>query len=319
MALESATYISDLNAANPAATDGLAQADDHFRLIKGAVKATFPNVTGAISATHTALDAAATFASGISASAAEINVLDGISAGLTSAELSILDGVTATTANINLVGTPPIVGALAQGSVVVGNASAAASEVTIGTSGTVLTSDGTDAAWAAIPPVTSFDSGMVQMFANTTVPTGWLECDGAAVSRTTYATLFAAIATTYGVGDGSSTFTLPDMRGEFPRGFDNSRGVDSGRGIGTSQAHQMVSHTHGGSWGTSGGGVYILGSQTGQIAGLGPASVNTSYPSTRSGTSILGNAVSFTGDAQSFTTGSDNRPRNVALMFCIKV
>ena len=59
MALESATYISDLNAANPASTDGLAQADDHFRLIKGAVKATFPNVTGAISATHGALDAAA--------------------------------------------------------------------------------------------------------------------------------------------------------------------------------------------------------------------------------------------------------------------
>ena len=166
MALESATYISDLNAANPAATDGLAQADDHFRLIKGAVKATFPNVTGAISATHTALDAAATFASGISASAAEINVLDGISAGLTAAELSILDGVTATTANINLVGTPPILGALAQGSVVVGNASAAASEVTIGGSGTVLTSDGTDAAWASVAGASP--SGAVVMFAMST-------------------------------------------------------------------------------------------------------------------------------------------------------
>ena len=306
MALESATYISDLNAANPAATDGLAQADDHFRLIKGAVKATFPNVAGAISATHTALDAAATFAGAITASATEINVLDGISAGLTSAELSVLEGVTATTANINLVGTPPVVGALAQGSVVVGNASAAASEVTIGTSGTVLTSDGTDAAWAAIPPVTSFDAGMVQMFANTTVPTGWLECDGAAVSRSTYATLFAAIGTTYGSGDGSSTFTLPDMRGEFPRGWDNTRGVDNGRGIGSTQADQMEQHNHA-LRGNSGGAIQVLFGESNVIAGIqnfgGDFSSSTATIKNTGGTS----------------NSSENRPRNVALMFCIKV
>ena len=150
MALESATYINDLNAANPAATDGLAQADDHFRLIKGAVKATFPNVTGAISATHTAIDAASTFASSITASAAEINVLDGISAGLTSTELSVLDGVTATTSQINatpLIGTLPVVGTLAEGSVVCGNSSSVASAVAIGASGTVLKSNGTTITW----------------------------------------------------------------------------------------------------------------------------------------------------------------------------
>ena len=147
MALETATYISDLNAANPAATDGLAQADDHFRLIKGAVKATFPNVTGAITATHGALDAAATFAGAITASAAEINVLDGISAGLTSTELSVLDGITASTANLNLVGTLPVVGTLAEGSVVVGNSSSVASAVAIGASGTVLKSNGTTISW----------------------------------------------------------------------------------------------------------------------------------------------------------------------------
>jgi len=150
MALESATYINDLNAANPAATDGLAQADDHFRLIKGAVKATFPNVTGAITATHGAIDAASTFAASITASAAEINVLDGISAGLTSAELSVLDGVTATTSQLNassLIGTLPVVGTLAEGSVVVGNSSSVASAVAIGASGTVLKSDGTTISW----------------------------------------------------------------------------------------------------------------------------------------------------------------------------
>lgn len=149
MALESATYINDLNAANPAATDGLAQADDHFRLIKSAVKATFPNVTGAISATHTALDAAATFAASITASAAEINVLNGISAGLTSAELSVLDGITASTASLNLVGSLPVVGTLAEGSMILGDSSSAATTLPIGATGSVLLSNGTTATWAA--------------------------------------------------------------------------------------------------------------------------------------------------------------------------
>ena len=150
MALESATYISDLNAANPAATDALAQADDHFRLIKGAVKATFPNVTGAVTATHTALDAASTFASSITASAAEINVLDGISSGLTSTELSVLDGVTATTSQLNataLIADPLVVGPLTEGSILVGDANTVASPVTIGASGTVLKSNGTTISW----------------------------------------------------------------------------------------------------------------------------------------------------------------------------
>ena len=155
MALESATYINDLNAANPAATDGLAQADDHFRLIKGAVKATFPNVTGAITATHGAIDAAATFAASITASAAEINVLSGISASLTSTELSVLAGVTATTSQINataLIADPLVVGPLAEGSILVGNDLTVASPVTIGASGTVLTSDGTTISWGVGTP-----------------------------------------------------------------------------------------------------------------------------------------------------------------------
>jgi len=59
MALETGTYISDLNASNPVSTDGLAQADDHLRLIKSTVKATFPSVSGAITATHTEINAVA--------------------------------------------------------------------------------------------------------------------------------------------------------------------------------------------------------------------------------------------------------------------
>ena len=165
MALEAATHIHELNAANPASTDALAQADDHFRLIKGTLKATFPNVTGAITATHTQIDAAATQAatlSGITASSAELNVLAGISTGLTSAELDILDGVTVTTADINLVGTLPVVGTLAEGSMILGDSSSVATALPLGAAGYVLLSDGTTATWAAAPAqVPSVSQGQI--------------------------------------------------------------------------------------------------------------------------------------------------------------
>jgi microcystin-dependent protein len=61
-------------------------------------------------------------------------------------------------------------------------------------------------------------TGIIFMYPSTTIPTGYLACDGAAISRTTYATLFAVTGTTYGVGDGSTTFNLPDLRGKVPVG-----------------------------------------------------------------------------------------------------
>ena len=67
-------------------------------------------------------------------------------------------------------------------------------------------------------------AGLMAFFAADAAPAGWLECNGSAVSRTTYAALFAAIGTEYGVGDGTTTFNLPDLRGEFMRGWDNGRG-----------------------------------------------------------------------------------------------
>ena len=72
-------------------------------------------------------------------------------------------------------------------------------------------------------------SGTVLYFAGSSAPAGWLKANGAAVSRTAYAALFAAIGTTYGLGDGRSTFNLPDLRGEFIRGWDDGRGVDTPR------------------------------------------------------------------------------------------
>lgn len=87
-------------------------------------------------------------------------------------------------------------------------------------------------------------AGSVFTFATSTVPSGYLECNGAAVSRSTYASLFSSISTTWGTGDGSSTFNLPDLRGQFVRGWDNSAGVDSGRSFASSQSDQNKTHDH---------------------------------------------------------------------------
>lgn len=64
--------------------------------------------------------------------------------------------------------------------------------------------------------------GIISLFAGTTAPSGWLICDGSAVSRTTYANLFSVIGTTYGTGDGSTTFNIPDLQGRVPVGYKSS-------------------------------------------------------------------------------------------------
>ena len=68
-------------------------------------------------------------------------------------------------------------------------------------------------------------SGAILQFAGSSAPANWLLCDGALVSRTTYANLFAAISTTYGAGDGSTTFKLPDLRGRVPIGAGQGSGL----------------------------------------------------------------------------------------------
>lgn len=87
-------------------------------------------------------------------------------------------------------------------------------------------------------------TGMVTAFAMNTPPAGWLACNGAAISRTAFASLFARIATQYGAGDGATTFNVPDMRGLFPRGFDDGRGVDPGRVFGSFQDMALHLHAH---------------------------------------------------------------------------
>ena len=111
-----------------------------------------------------------------------------------------------------------------------------------GSDGQMLKTDGSGT--LSFTTVQGVPSGAVFCLAVSAVPADYLECNGAAVSRTTYAALFAVISTTYGAGNGSSTFNLPDLRGEFVRGWDNGRGADSGRSIATSQTYQNNSHSH---------------------------------------------------------------------------
>lgn len=130
------------------------------------------------------------------------------------------------------------------------------------------------------------------------VPTGYLATNGAAVSRTTYADLFAAIGVAYGVGDGSTTFNLPDTRGEFIRGIDNGRGVDSGRVFGASQSELIKDHVH-------------IAGVSGTFSGASSHSVTTySGPSSTSGTDATSGMVSG--------GGAETRPRNITMLGLIK-
>ena len=99
-------------------------------------------------------------------------------------------------------------------------------------------------------------------------PTGYLKANGAAVSRTVYATLFTAIGTQFGAGDGITTFNLPNYRGTFSRAWDDGQGIDVGRNLGTFQADAFKSHNHNiihyPASDTAGAGISgaVLGSQT---------------------------------------------------------
>lgn len=96
------------------------------------------------------------------------------------------------------------------------------------TSGQLYVADGSGSgSWTSFS--TAIPVGSIMDYAGSSAPSGWLLCYGQAISRTTYASLFAAISTTYGVGDGSSTFNLPDLRGRVAAGKDNMGGSSANR------------------------------------------------------------------------------------------
>ena len=149
---------------------------------------------------------------------------------------------------------------------------------------------------AAMPP------GAVAWYIANTPPAGYLECNGALLSTTTYSALFGAIGYTFG-GSGLN-FMLPDLRGQFVRGWDDGRGVDSGRAFGSLQLDQFQGHRHVPLTATT---FWGDGSGQGRPTGSG-------------GHFTDGTTGNPTTDGTNGTprTGTETRPTNVALLPMIK-
>ena len=165
----------------------------------------------------------------------------------------------------------------------------------------------TNIATTAFVALNASPTGATFMFPISTPPTGFLECNGASLSTTTYSRLFAVLGYLYG-GSGES-FNLPDMPGMFMRGWDDSRGVDSGRAIGTYQADIFAQHTHDVNDPSHTHEIPVVNSSHGgSVAGeaiyqySGPGEVN----------------YATTGITINTTGGTETRPKNVAMMFIMK-
>ncbi|MGV3581918.1 MAG: phage tail protein [Methylophilus sp.] len=142
-------------------------------------------------------------------------------------------------------------------------------------------------------PVAVVPAGAVGYFVSNVAPTGWLKANGAAVSRVVYADLYNLIGTSYGVGDGSNTFNIPDLRGEFIRSLDDGAGIDLNRVLGSKQAATEISST-----------IY-----------QGAYFQYTNADSLRVGVQLSRAGSAGYSTAQNFIT---SRPRNIALLGCIK-
>jgi microcystin-dependent protein len=167
----------------------------------------------------------------------------------------------------------------------------------------------TNAAKNEITPI-----GTVSAFAGASAPDKYLICNGTAISRTTYSDLYAVLGDVYGNGDGSTTFNLPDLRGEFIRGLDGGRGVDASRTLGSSQddttrrprntsltTNTTGNHTHVREAFASAG--------DGGTSRLVPSGVGTDRSTESAGDH--NHSITGGGDAET-------RPRNIALNYIIK-
>jgi phage-related tail fiber protein len=156
--------------------------------------------------------------------------------------------------------------------------------------------------------------GAVMSFAMSAAPDGWLPCNGAAINRTTYAPLFSAIRTTFGIGDGANTFNLPDLRGEFIRGWAENRAVDTGRAFGATQSQNWKSlyftntyntYVHEGYWGKNIYPDWYSPGNEGMFTGYWFSAGTPPGP-------YYATATRFSWD------DTEIRPRNIALLYCIK-
>lgn len=166
-------------------------------------------------------------------------------------------------------------------------------------------------------------AGTLLDYAGTVEPSGWMLCDGRAVSRSEYATLFAAIGTSYGTGDGSTTFNIPDFRGRFARYNDNmgtaagAAGRDTARVHGSDQGQATakngltnsstdLSHTH----------TYAYGTGNFTSGGSGPAMLAAGYNNNRN---TSGASVSQNHTHTLSSSDSETRPINLSCNKLIKI
>lgn len=161
--------------------------------------------------------------------------------------------------------------------------------------------------------------GAIIEYTSEVVPSdNFMYAHGQAISRTLYPTLFARIGTKFGSGDGSTTFNLPDKRGLFTREWDNGKGIDAGRVLGTVQQDTVEKHKHIQAIGEAGESVAIFGK-----------SKTTGYPGTSGGQDFdnflwyTNNGSIYQGEDPNFENpnviGDETRPKNIAMVSLIRV
>ncbi|MCE8002537.1 phage tail protein [Billgrantia ethanolica] len=157
--------------------------------------------------------------------------------------------------------------------------------------------------WDGVKPGTTVE------WRSETLPEGYVENDGSEISRTDYRRIFAAFGTTYGAGNGSTTFAMPDDRGEFKRGLDRGRGVDPGRSISAHQMDQFQGHRFG----------------TGSAGSTGSTMVNGLAEAGNENRSVVrvtgsGTALGIQSDGTNGTprVGNQTRSRNNAVIYLTK-
>jgi microcystin-dependent protein len=208
-------------------------------------------------------------------------------------------------------GSIPCSTVTAKGDLIAGTAANTFSALPVGTDGLFLTANSASATGLCWAQVGDSPVGAISFFAMCTAPTGWLVADGSCVSRSTYSALFTAVGTTYGAGDGTTTFQLPNLRGRFARGWNSTAsGCDPSRAFGSCQAQALCCHNHGITMcpGSAGVPEWAIKDATTCVRGYpqcgGPASP-TNYQ--RGFSDCVGGSA------------TETRPDNIALLPCIKV
>ncbi|EJF76755.1 hypothetical protein ME7_00787 [Bartonella birtlesii LL-WM9] len=173
--------------------------------------------------------------------------------------------------------------------------------------------------WFLTNPTQNFlPSGFIGTFATEKIPSGWLLCDGREYSRKAYVNLYAAIGSIWGVGNGYSTFNVPDLRGMFLRGLDSGKNIDKGRCLGKKQEDSFKAHSHNGKTNSAGRHHHIVDGIRPQGLDVRLATNNKYY---YSGYGDLSTSFSGEHTHEVFVdkTGEDEtRPINMAVVYAIK-